>query len=63
MRPKSANRDLPPRMLRITRVLKNGTVWEVYYYNGRNELYSARSSFRFFKITGTSWSSSFASHF
>ena len=38
MRPKSANRDLPPRMLRITRVLKNGTVWEAYYYNGRNEL-------------------------
>lgn len=24
MRPKSANRDLPPRMLRRTRVLKNG---------------------------------------
>ena len=38
MRPKSANRDLPPRMLRRTRVLKNGTVWEAYYYNGRNEL-------------------------
>ena len=38
MRPKSANRDLPPRMLRRTRVLKNGTVWAAYYYNGRNEL-------------------------
>jgi hypothetical protein len=38
MRPKSANRDLPPRMLRRIRVLKNGTVWEAFYYNGRNEL-------------------------
>lgn len=38
MRPKSANRDLPPRMLRRIRVLKNGKVWEAYYYNGRNEL-------------------------
>jgi len=26
-------------------------------------VYSTRSTFRFFKITGTSWSSSFASHF
>ncbi len=38
MRPKSTNRDLPPRMLRRTRVLKNGAAWEAYYYNGRNEL-------------------------
>ena len=37
MRPKSANRDLPPRMLRRTRVLKNGKVWEAYYYNGRDD--------------------------
>ena len=38
MRPKSTNRDLPPRMLRRTRILKSGKVWESFYYNGRNEL-------------------------
>lgn len=37
MRPKSStHRDLPPRMLRRTRTLKSGKVWEAYYYNGRD---------------------------
>ncbi|CAH0154606.1 tyrosine-type recombinase/integrase [Pseudomonas mediterranea] len=36
MRPrKTANRDLPPRMLRRVHARKNGTVWTSYYYNGR----------------------------
>jgi integrase len=35
MRPKE-NKDLPPRMLRRTRLLKSGKTWEAYYYNGRN---------------------------
>lgn len=35
MRPKTSNRDLPPRMLRRTRKLKSGKVWESFYYNGR----------------------------
>ena len=37
MRPKSTNRDLPPRMLRRTRKLKNGKSWTSYYYNGRTQ--------------------------
>ena len=36
MRPKTSARDLPPRMLRRTRVLKSGKVWESFYYNGRD---------------------------
>lgn len=36
MRPKSIHRDLPPRMLRRTRTLKSGKVWESFYYNGRD---------------------------
>jgi integrase len=35
MRPKTAHRDLPPRMLRRARTLKSGKVWEAFYYNGR----------------------------
>ncbi len=35
MRPKSSHKDLPPKMLRRTRVLKSGKVWESFYYNGR----------------------------
>jgi len=35
MRPKSTASDLPPRMLRRTKTLVNGTVWTGYYYNGR----------------------------
>lgn len=35
MRPKTKNRDLPPRMLRRTRKLKSGKFWEAFYYNGR----------------------------
>ena len=35
MRPKTANRDLPPRMIRVRRTLKSGHVWEAFYYNGR----------------------------
>lgn len=38
MRPKSTARDLPPRMLRRTKRLKNGELWVAYYYNGRDEL-------------------------
>jgi len=37
MRPKSTAHDLPPRMLRRTKVLKSGKVWAAYYYNGRDE--------------------------
>lgn len=37
MRPKSNHRDLPPRMLRRTRTLKSGKVWQAFYYNGRDE--------------------------
>ncbi len=37
MRPKSTARDLPPRMLRRTKRLVSGKVWEAYYYNGRDE--------------------------
>lgn len=36
MRPKSNHRDLPPRMLRRTRTLKSGKIWEAFYYNGRD---------------------------
>lgn len=37
MRPKTKDhRDLPPRMLRRSRTLKNGKVWESFYYNGRD---------------------------
>ncbi|SEQ89566.1 Phage integrase family protein [Azotobacter beijerinckii] len=35
MRPKSPdNRDLPPRMIRRIRTMKNGKQWVGYYYNG-----------------------------
>lgn len=37
MRPKSTARDLPPHMLRRTRRLASGKVWEGFYYNGRDE--------------------------
>ncbi len=37
MRPKSTAWDLPPRMLRRTKTLKNGTVWASFYYNGRDK--------------------------
>ncbi|MGX1127292.1 phage integrase [Pseudomonas sp. HLS-6 TE3448] len=38
MRPKqTANRDLPPRMIRRTRKRKNGNIWVAYYYDGRDE--------------------------
>lgn len=37
MRPKTTNRDLPPRMLRRKRTLKSGKVWESFYYAGRRE--------------------------
>lgn len=33
---KTANRDLPPRMIRRTRKRKNGSTWVGYYYNGRD---------------------------
>lgn len=36
-RPKYSGRDLPPRMLRRTKKLKNGTLWIAYYYNGRTD--------------------------
>mgnify|MGYP006268122511 CR=1 FL=1 len=35
MRPKSTGKDLPPRMLRRSRTLKSGKVWEAFYYDGR----------------------------
>ena len=35
MRPKTTGRDLPPKMLRPTKRLKNGTLWVGYYYNTR----------------------------
>ncbi|WP_095162664.1 tyrosine-type recombinase/integrase [Pseudomonas sp. Irchel 3F5] len=34
---KTANRDLPPRMLRRVRNLKSGKQWVGYYYDGRDE--------------------------
>ncbi|PJY93808.1 tyrosine-type recombinase/integrase [Pseudomonas donghuensis] len=34
---KTANRDLPPRMLRRVRSLKSGKQWVGYYYDGRDE--------------------------
>lgn len=34
MRPKSTNKDLPPRMIRRSKTLKSGRVWVSYYYNG-----------------------------
>ncbi|KAF3999415.1 tyrosine-type recombinase/integrase [Glaciimonas immobilis] len=37
MRPKSTSRDLPPNMLRRTRIRKSGLKWIRYYYNGRDE--------------------------
>lgn len=37
MRPKSSARDLPPRMLRRTKRLASGKMWEGYYYNGRDD--------------------------
>jgi len=36
MRPKSTNRDLPPRMVRVRRTLKSGKEWVGFYYNGRS---------------------------
>jgi integrase len=36
MRPKSSAKDLPPRMLRRTKTLASGKVWESFYYNGRD---------------------------
>lgn len=36
MRPKTTNRDLPPRMIRVRRTLKSGEVWEAFYFNGRS---------------------------
>lgn len=38
MRPKTSARDLPPRMLRRSKNLKNGERWVGYYYNGRDEI-------------------------
>lgn len=35
MRPKTVNKDMPPRMLRRSRTLKSGKVWVAFYYNGR----------------------------
>lgn len=35
MRPKSTNRDLPPRMIRVRKQLVSGKTWESFYYNGR----------------------------
>ena len=32
---RSKHKDLPPRMLRRTRTLKNGKQWVGYYYDGR----------------------------
>lgn len=37
MRPKVSARDLPPRMLRRSKRLKNGELWVGYYYNGRDD--------------------------
>lgn len=37
MRPKITAKDLPPRMLRRTKKLKNGELWVGYYYNGRDD--------------------------
>lgn len=37
MRPKKTAKDLPPRMLRRTKRMKNGAVWVGYYYNGRDD--------------------------
>lgn len=34
---KTINRDLPPRMIRRVRTLKNGKTWVGYYYDGRTE--------------------------
>lgn len=36
-RPRTSNRDLPPRMVRRRRPLKSGKVWEAFYYCGRDE--------------------------
>lgn len=36
MRPKSTNKDLPTRLIRVRKVLKSGQVWEAFYYNGRD---------------------------
>jgi len=37
MRPKKSSKDLPPRMLRRSKKLKSGRVWNAYYYNGRDK--------------------------
>lgn len=34
MRPKTKSKGLPPRMIRRTRTLKSGKVWESFYYTG-----------------------------
>ncbi|NDD14541.1 MAG: integrase, partial [Betaproteobacteria bacterium] len=34
MRPKSTNRDLPPRMIRVRKQLASGKTWQSFYYNG-----------------------------
>ncbi|MGA3825376.1 tyrosine-type recombinase/integrase [Pseudomonas chlororaphis] len=34
----TANRDLPPRMVRRIRKGKNGQIWTSYYYNGRDAI-------------------------
>ena len=42
MRPSTTSKDLPPRMMRINRVLKSGKVWTSYYYNGKGDDGKAR---------------------
>jgi len=37
VRPATSARDLPPRMLRRTKRLASGKVWEGFYYNGRDD--------------------------
>lgn len=37
MRPKTTASDLPPRLLRRTKRLASGKVWQSYYYNGRDD--------------------------
>lgn len=36
MRPKTSNKDLPPRMIRVRKRLASGKVWESFYYNGKS---------------------------
>jgi len=37
MRPKTQHKDLPPRMLRRTKKLVSGKIWQAFYYNGRDD--------------------------